>query len=102
LPVDVALVGMGTDGHVASIFPGGDHLAEALAADAPPVLPMQAPGAPEPRITLTLPVLREAFALHLLITGADKRAMVEGARGADPMDLPVAALLKSATVHWAE
>jgi 6-phosphogluconolactonase len=101
LPVDVALVGMGTDGHVASIFPGGDHLAAALAADAPPVLPMHAPAAPEPRITLTLPVLRGAFAVHLLITGSDKRAVVEGARGADPMDLPVAALLKSATVHWA-
>jgi len=102
LPVDVALVGMGADGHVASIFPGGDNLAAALAPDAPPVLPMHAPAAPEPRMTLTLPVLRGAFALHLLITGADKRAVIDGAQGADPMDLPVAGLLKSATVHWAE
>ena len=102
LPVDVAVVGMGADGHVASIFPGGDRLAAALAADAPPVLPMRAPGAPEPRMTLTLPVLRGAFALHLLITGSEKRAVVEGARGADPLALPVAALLSGATVHWAE
>jgi 6-phosphogluconolactonase len=102
LPVDVALVGMGADGHVASIFPGGDHLAPALASDAPPVLPMRAPAAPEARITLTMPVLRGAFAVHVLITGAEKRAVLDRARGADPAELPVAALLKSAIVHWAD
>jgi 6-phosphogluconolactonase len=92
---------MGADGHVASLFPGADRLAEGLAPDAPPLLPIRAPAAPEPRVTLTLPVLRAAFAVHLLITGADKRAVVEGARGADPMDLPVAAIIDLATVHWA-
>lgn len=102
LPIDVVVLGMGADGHIASLFPGGDHLAQALASNAPPVLPMRAPAAPEPRLTLTLPVLRDAFALHILVTGADKRAVIEGARGADPADLPVAAVLNMATVHWAE
>lgn len=102
LPLDVLVLGMGVDGHVASLFPGGDRLAQALAADAPPLLPICAPGAPEPRVTLTLPVLRGAFATHLLITGADKRAVIAEARGADPLDLPVAAILPQATVHWAE
>ena len=102
LPIDVLVLGMGADGHVASLFPGADRLAEGLAPDAPPVLPIRAPAAPEPRLTLTLPVLRRAFAVHLLITGADKRAVIEGARGADPMDLPVAAILDQATVHWAD
>ena len=101
LPVDVLVLGMGGDGHVASLFPGADRLAEGLAPDAPVVLPIRAPAAPEPRVTLSLPVLRKAFAVHLLITGADKRAVVEGARGADPMVLPVAAILDLATVHWA-
>jgi 6-phosphogluconolactonase len=101
LPIDVLVLGMGADGHVASLFPGADRLAEGLAPDAPPLLPIRAPAAPEPRVTLTLPVLRAAFAVHLLITGADKRAVVEGARGADPMDLPVAAIIDLATVHWA-
>lgn len=100
LPVDVAVVGMGADGHVASLFPGGDNLARALAADAPPVLPMQAPAAPEPRVTLTLPVLRDAFAVHLLVTGAEKRKVIDGAKGKDPATLPVAGLLDLATVHW--
>lgn len=102
LPLDVLVLGMGADGHVASLFPGGDRLAQALAADAPPVVPMRAPGAPEPRVTLSLPVLRGAFATHLLITGAEKRAVLDEARGADPVDLPVAAVLGQATVHWAE
>lgn len=101
LPVDVAVLGMGADGHVASLFPGADRLAEALAPDAPPVLPITAPAAPEPRVTLTAPVLRGAFALHLLVTGDDKRAVIEGARGADPLVLPVAAILGAARVHWA-
>lgn len=102
LPLDVVLLGMGKDGHVASIFPEGDHLAAALDPAAPPVLPMNAPAAPEPRITLTLPVLRGAFSLHLMITGAEKRTVIERARGADPASLPVAALLDGAVVHWAE
>lgn len=101
LPVDVAVLGMGADGHVASLFPGGDHLAAALDKGAPPVLPMRAPAAPEPRITLTLPVLRDAFALHILITSDEKRAVIEGAKGRDPAELPVAALLEQASVHWA-
>lgn len=102
LPLDVVLLGMGKDGHVASIFPEGDYLAAALDPAAPPVLPMNAPAAPEPRITLTLPVLRGAFSLHLMITGAEKRTVIERARGADPASLPVAALLDGAVVHWAE
>lgn len=101
LPIDVLVLGMGADGHVASLFPGADRLDEGLTPDAPVVLPIRAPAAPEARVTLTLPVLRRAFAVHLLITGADKRAVVEGARGADPMDLPVASILDLATVHWA-
>ena len=102
LPLDVLVLGMGADGHIASLFPQGDRLAQALAADAPPVLPIRAPAAPEPRLTLTLPVLRAAFAVHLLITGPEKRALLAEARGADPLDLPVAAILDLATVHWAE
>jgi len=102
LPIDVALLGMGADMHVASLFPGGDRLHEALASDAPPLLPIRAPTVPEPRITLTLPALESAFALHILITGAEKRAAIEKAEDLDPEKAPVAALLGEAQVHWAE
>ncbi|MFT3763824.1 MAG: 6-phosphogluconolactonase [Pseudoxanthomonas sp.] len=103
LPLDVAVLGMGADGHTASFFPGGDRLAEALDPDATAiVLPMRAPGAGEPRITLTLPVLRAARRLYLHIEGAQKRAVLE--RALDGDDLPMAAVLQQAAdafpVYW--
>ena len=102
LPLAVLLLGMGADGHCASLFPGADRLAEAMADDAPPLMALTAPGAEEPRITLTLPVLKRALSQHILIIGPEKRAALERAQKADPMEMPVAALLGEATVHWAE
>ena len=56
LPFDVITLGMGTDGHTASFFPGGDNLASATNPKIENLfLPMLAPGAQEPRITMTLP-----------------------------------------------
>lgn len=78
--LDVAILGMGGDGHTASFFPGGDRLAEAMdPATAARVLPMRAPGAGEPRITLTLPVLRDAGRLYLHIEGGEKRQVLQQA-----------------------
>lgn len=102
LPLDVALLGMGADMHTASLFPNAPRLDLALADDAPPVMAMEMSNLPEARLTLTAPVLRKAFALHLVVTGADKRAALERAEGADPLDAPVGALLDQAIVHWAE
>jgi len=102
LPISVLLLGMGADMHTASLFPGADRLAEALAADAPILLPMRAEGAGEPRITLTAPVLQAAMHIHILITGADKREALERAQKLTPTEAPVRALLDNATVHWAE
>lgn len=102
LPISVLLLGMGADMHTASLFPGGDRLAEALAADAPVVMAMRAPGLTEPRVTLTARVLADAMACHVLITGKDKREAVERAEGLAPEEAPVRAVLANATVHWAE
>ena len=101
LPISVLLLGMGPDMHTASLFPGADGLAEALKSNAPPVMAMRAPGAPEPRITLTAPVLTDAMAIHVLITGKEKRRAVEEARHMDPIEAPIALVLRDATVHWA-
>jgi 6-phosphogluconolactonase len=102
LPISVLLLGMGADMHTASLFPGADRLEEALSANAPLLLPMRAEAAGEPRITLTAPVLREAFNIHILITGPEKRDALERAMTLTPQEAPVRAVLDNATVHWAE
>lgn len=102
LPISVLLLGMGADMHTASLFPGADRLEEALSTSAPLLLPMRAEAAGEPRITLTAPVLREAFNIHILITGPEKRAALERAMTLTPTEAPVRAVLDNATVHWAE
>ncbi|NDV00810.1 6-phosphogluconolactonase [Pseudoroseicyclus tamaricis] len=101
LPLTSVVLGMGEDMHTASIFPGADRLEEALHGKAT-LLPMRAPGAPEPRITLTARVLNDAMNRHILIRGAAKREALEKARHMSADEAPVAAILRGTVVHWAE
>lgn len=101
LPIDVLLLGMGDDMHTASLFPGADQLELGFSDDAPTLLAMRAPGAPEPRITLSAKALKTAMSMHILIVGDSKRAALEAAQKLPPMEAPIAAFLSQATVHWA-
>lgn len=103
LPLDVCVLGMGDDMHCASLFPGGDGLTLAMAHGAPAVVGMNAPGAQEPRISLSADAL-SAGQLHLLITGEEKLAALEAAMASrNPLTAPVGAVLRrnlNTAVHW--
>ncbi|HUF56592.1 MAG TPA: 6-phosphogluconolactonase [Thermohalobaculum sp.] len=103
LPLDVVVLGMGEDMHTASLFPGSTGLAAALAGEAPVVV-VRAPGAEEPRLTLSAPLLAGAAHRYLLIRGAAKLAALEKAAGLPPEEAPVRAILDApggVEVHWA-
>lgn len=85
-------LGMGEDGHVASLFPSADPRAddpERVRRLVPAPLPPEAPFA---RITLTLPALLDSDRLLFVIRGPEKRALFEAAARGEH-DLPVARLL---------
>lgn len=88
-------LGMGGDGHIASLFPNTDPQADdpaRLVRLTPDPLP---PEAPFDRLSLTIPALLDSDALLFVIRGADKSALfAAAARGEN--DLPVARLLKAA------
>lgn len=96
-PPHFALVwlGMGGDGHIASLFPNTDPRADdaaRLRRLTPDPLP---PEAPFDRLSLTIPALLDSDALLFVIRGADKRELFEAA-AAGENDLPVARLLAAA------
>lgn len=91
----IAWLGMGGDGHIASLFPNTDPKIDdpqVVRRLTPDPLP---PEAPFDRLSLTIPALLDSDEIVFLIRGADKRAIFEAAIKRDH-DLPVARLLKAA------
>ena len=109
-PLDLAWLGMGADGHTASIFAGPD-LEEALNAPkgrhAVGVMPDPMPAdAPVPRVTLTRSAILSARTVLITITGDDKKALLEQAiADGHSSKLPIGRVLAEAEqpidIHWA-
>ena len=90
-PFDVVMLGMGEDGHIASLIPGDPGLEDALAtADLIRAVPAGLGKPPLARITLSLSALANARAIFLLISGAKKHEVM--ARALTGGNLPVARL----------
>jgi 6-phosphogluconolactonase len=101
--VDLAIVGVGDDGHVASLFPGrpdarGDSSAGTRSAKAeqPVIAVYDAPKPPARRLTLTLSVLANAGLVIVAAFGTSKAHAMQGALDAGGAVTPVAELLRRA------
>ena len=104
-PFSCALLGMGEDGHFASLFPDAGNLKAALDPDNLRLcLPIKTAASPHARVSLTLSALSRSDEIVLLIFGERKRAVLEAAMSPSS-DLPVHRLLlqKRAPVNvfWA-
>lgn len=79
-PFDIVMLGVGPDGHVASLFPGHPALA---VDDEPTVAVHDSPKPPADRVSLTLPALNRARSVWFLVAGEDKADAVARAFAAD-------------------
>jgi 6-phosphogluconolactonase len=104
VPLDVAVLGMGSDGHTASLFPDAAELEHLLDPATPPgIYVVHAPSAGEPRLTWPLSAIVAARALYLHIEGTEKRKLAEAAHS-PATSLVVGRVLGAAdgaTIFWA-
>jgi 6-phosphogluconolactonase len=104
----VLILGMGDDGHTASLFPGADALALGLDMDSGRTCIGVTPtAAPHQRISMTLPRLLDSQQIIIHISGAGKQQVLEQAQAGDDVEaLPIRAILKQQqaplAIYWAK
>jgi len=111
-PFDITILGMGNDGHTASLFPHANGLEAALNPDSPELCTAiiahqsEVTGAITERMTLSLAGLLQSKTLVLLITGQEKLDVLRKAQaGTDVAEMPIRAVLQQdrvpVVVYWA-
>ena len=105
LPIDVLVLGMGSDMHTASLFPTDENIKAALADDAEDVIDVTPIDQPEARRSFSARVLREARHKHVLITGDEKyNAFQQAHAESDEQKAPIRIMMQGhpAIFHWAK
>lgn len=101
--IDVLVLGMGDDGHTASLFPNSPNLDDGLAASSPHrCLPMLAPSVPHQRLSMTRTLLASAGFIALAVQGPNKLATLRAAlAGNDLTEMPIRAFLHDPLdIYW--
>lgn len=108
---DLVILGMGGDGHTASLFPKASVLAQAVAMDSgKSCMAVDPVTAPHQRMTMTLPRLLNSEQIYIHIAGAEKKAVLEEAARrqtfAEKNELPISFVLQQTqtpvSIYWAE
>jgi len=108
LPLDVLILGMGEDGHTASLFPCSEQIEKGLSLDNTDALMKVMPQtAPHQRITFTFSHLIQSKNIFLHVAGEGKqRVLAQASAGNDLLEMPIRAFLQNpdvnTQVYWAE
>ena len=104
-PFDVLILGMGEDGHTASLFPCSNQIAQGLDLESGNAyIAVQPTTAPNQRMSLTLPAILNSKQIFLHLTGDSKKQVLESAlSGDDELAMPIRAVINNADVKlmWA-
>lgn len=106
-PFDALILGMGSDGHTASLFQGSTNLKEATSlASGRNCIAITPPQAPHDRMTLTLPAILDSKQIFLHITGKEKKVVLQQALHNGPAtDMPIRFILQQQStplhIYWA-
>lgn len=103
-PFDVLILGMGEDGHTASLFPCSDQIKEGLDLNTQAsFIAVQPTTAPNQRMSLTLKALLNSKNTFLHLTGESKRSVLAKALNSDELEMPISAVLNRSKVQlvWA-